>query len=124
MPITTENLYLEPISGQIGQVKDETVKTKHSMMPSMCLQPSSMTIVNPKNCGVKSSFAWFELKSKKVKSIRLANSHDEKKKISILPIPETSPESTLKILPQPTPEKSAVQTLSTSPVPNTKTSKV
>ena len=105
VPKTTENLYLEPISGQIGQVKDETVKAKHSMMPSMCLQPSSMTIVNPKNRGVKSLFA-----CKKLKSIRLANSHDEKKKISILPTPETSTESNPKI--------------SSSPVPNTKTSRV
>ena len=59
VPKTTENLYLEPISCQIGQDKDETVKAKHSMMPSMCLQPSSMTIVNPKNHGVKSPFAFF-----------------------------------------------------------------
>ena len=62
--------------------------------------------------------------SKKDKSIQLANSHDEKKKISILPTPETSPESTSKIFYRPTPEESAVQTLSTSPVPNTKTSRV
>ena len=90
----------------------------------MCLQPSSMTLVNPKNCGVESPFAWFEFKCKKVKSTQLANSHDEKKKISILPTPETSPESTSKIFYRPTPEESAVQTLSTSPVPNTKTSRV
>ena len=67
---------------------------------------------------------WSELMSKKVKSIGLANSHDEKKKMSILPTPEASPESTPKIFPQPTPEKSTLQTPSTSPLPNTKTSRV
>ena len=114
------------ISGQVGQVKDEAVKVEHSAMPSysMCFQPSSMTLVNPKNRGVESPFPWFELRSKKVKMIQLANSHDEKKKISNLSTYETSPESTLKIFPQSTPKESAVQTLSTSPVPNTKTSRV
>ena len=46
-----------------GQVKDEAVKVEHSAMPSysMCFQPSSMTLVNPKNRGVESPFAWLEL---------------------------------------------------------------
>ena len=33
VPNTTENLHLKPTLGQIGQVKDEKFKARHSMMP-------------------------------------------------------------------------------------------
>ena len=123
VPNTTQNLHLKPTFGQIGQIKDEKFKARHSMMPSTCLQPTSVTIPNRRNGGVKRPFDWSELMSKKEKSIPLTNSHGDQEKISILPTPqETSPESTPKIFPQTTPEKSPVQTLSTSQVPNTKTS--
>ena len=54
VPNTTKNLHLEQTSVQNGQVKDEKFKARHSMMPSTCLQPTSMTISNPRNRGVKS----------------------------------------------------------------------
>ena len=117
VPNTTKNLHLEQTSVQNGQVKDEKFKARHSMMPSTCLQPTSMTIPNSR--GVKRPFDWSELMSKKVKSISLGNNYDDQENISILPTPETSFESTLEIFPQTTPEITPVQTLS---VPNAKRS--
>ena len=119
VPNTTKNLHLKPTFGQNGKVKDEKIKARHSMMPSTCLQPTSVIISNQRNRGVKRPFDWSELMSKKVKSISLGNNYDDQENISILPTPETSFESTLEIFPQTTPEITPVQTLS---VPNAKRS--
>ena len=101
VPNTTQNLHLKPTFTHIGQVKDEKIKARHSMMPSTCIQPTSMTIPNRMNRGVKRPFAWSELMGKKVISIPLGNS---------LPTPETSSESIPNIFPLPTLETSPVLT--------------